>query len=255
MNIETQAFIAAQVARGALFVLNHSGGKDSQVQQIVMEGLVPHSQLLVVHADLGEVEWDGCEDHIRATMTGDVELIVCRAGKTFFDMVEHRQMFPSPSNRQCTSDLKRDPISKAIRHYLKAHPEFGGLVINCMGLRAQESASRSKLTAIKLNARNSVAGREWYDVLPIHDMSERSVFATIKGAGQKPHWVYAQGMSRKSCCFCIMACDADLKRASELRPELARKYAETERRINFTVSMRGRPLSEIVGRDLLAAAK
>jgi DNA sulfur modification protein DndC len=81
------------------------------------------------------------------------------------------------------------------------------------------------------------------------------VFATIKGAGQKPHWVYAQGMSRKSCCFCIMACDADLKRASELRPELARKYAETERRINFTVSMRGRPLSEIVGRDLLAAAK
>jgi DNA sulfur modification protein DndC len=143
MNIETQAFIAAQVARGALFVLNHSGGKDSQVQQIVMEGLVPHSQLLVVHADLGEVEWDGCEDHIRATMTGDVELIVCRAGKTFFDMVEHRQMFPSPSNRQCTSDLKRDPISKAIRHYLKAHPEFGGLVINCMGLRAQESAARS----------------------------------------------------------------------------------------------------------------
>ena len=97
-----------------------------------------------------------------------------------------------------------------------------------------------------------MAGREWYDVLPIHDLTEAQVFATISAAGQEPHWVYAQGMTRKSCCFCIMACDADLKRASELRPELARKYATTERRINFTVSMRGKPLSEIVGRDLLA---
>jgi len=252
MNTATKTIIENLVQRGALFVLNHSGGKDSQAQQIVMERLVPAAQLLVVHADLGEVEWDGCEEHIHNTIAPGLELIVTRAAKTFLDMVEHRQMFPSPKNRQCTSDLKRDPITKVIRHHLKAHPEFGGLVVNCMGLRAQESASRSKLATLKLNARNSVAGREWYDLLPIHDMSTTEVFETIKAAGQEPHWVYSKGMGRKSCCFCIMACDSDLKRAAELRPELARKMAATEKRINFTLSMTGRPLSEIVGIDLLA---
>lgn len=41
---------------GALFVANHSGGKDSQAHLIRLLEVVPSEQLLVVHASLGAVE-------------------------------------------------------------------------------------------------------------------------------------------------------------------------------------------------------
>jgi hypothetical protein len=39
------------------------------------------------------VEWDGTIEHIKNTI-GHAELHVVQAGKTFFEMVEHRQMWP-----------------------------------------------------------------------------------------------------------------------------------------------------------------
>jgi 3'-phosphoadenosine 5'-phosphosulfate sulfotransferase (PAPS reductase)/FAD synthetase len=238
--------IADLVARGALFVINHSGGKDSQAMAAVVRAAVPDAQLLVVHAELGEVEWEGCEDLIRKTTEG-LPLVVCQSVTDFWGMVDRRGMFPSPSNRQCTSDLKRGPIEREIRRYLKAHPEFGGLIVNCMGMRAQESPGRAKLQTLKLSERNSKAGREWHEWLPIHDMLETEVFETIAAAGQEPHWVYAAGMRRKSCAFCIMACQADLTRAAELRPALYAKYVAKERELGFTLSMTRKTLPEITG--------
>lgn len=234
------------VARGALFVLNHSGGKDSQAMTAVVRAMVPASQLLIVHAELGDVEWEGCEELIRETTAG-LPLIVCKAVTDWWGMVDRRGMFPSPSNRQCTSDLKRGPIEREIRRYLKANPQFGGLIVNCMGMRAEESPGRKKLQPLKLSERNSKAGREWHEWLPIHDMLEPEVFATIEAAGQKPHWVYAAGMRRKSCAFCIMACSADLTRAAELRPELYGKFVAKERELGFTLSMSRKTLPEITG--------
>ena len=239
--------ISEMLEAGALFVVNHSAGKDSQAMMIALRrASVPSAQMLVVHADLGEVEWSGNMDHIRATV-GDAPVIIARAKKTFFEMVEHRQMFPSPSHRQCTSDLKRNPIEREIRRYLKAHPEFGGRVVNCMGMRAQESASRAKKQALKRSEKNSKAGREWWDWLPIHDMTEDEVFALISEVGQEPHWAYVEGMSRLSCCFCIMASQADLTTAARLRPDLYRRYVETEKRLGHTLSMSRKGLEEITG--------
>lgn len=234
------------IDRGALFVVDHSGGKDSQAMFATLAQVIPAHQLLVIHAALGDVEWDGCEELIRDTI-GDAPLIVCEAVTDFWGMVERRGMFPSPSNRQCTSDLKRTPIEREIRRYLKAHPEFGGLVVNCTGLRAEESPARKKLEPLKFSAKGSKAGREWWEWLPIHDMTELEVFRTIAQAGQKPHWVYAAGMRRKSCAFCIMACDSDLTRAAELRPELYGRYVAKERELGFTLSMSRRTLPEITG--------
>lgn len=224
------------IGRGALFVVNHSGGKDSQAMLIELRAVIPAAQLLVIHADLPEVDWPGIREHIDATAAG-LPIIVCRATKTFFQMVERRGMFPSPQQRQCTSDLKRGPIEREIRRYLLAHPEFRGLVVNCMGLRAQESSSRARLETFKLSTKNSVAGREWYEWLPIHELSTPQVFETIAAAGQKPHWAYAAGMSRLSCCFCIMGNRADTQTAARLNPELYRRYVETERRIGKTFRM------------------
>jgi len=242
----TDSRIVALIERGALFVHNHSGGKDSQASFLRLKSIIPANQLIVVHAHLEEVEWDGSEDHIRATI-GECPLIIARPASTFFQIVDRRGMFPSPSNRQCTSDLKRGPIEREIRRYLAANPRFGGLVVNCMGMRSEESPGRSKLTTFKLNTRNSKAGREWYDWLPIHDMAEAEVFETIRAAGQEPFWTYAAGMRRKSCAFCIMACDADLTLAAKLRPNLYAKYAGKERELGFTLSMSRRTLPEITG--------
>lgn len=224
------------IDRNALFVVNHSGGKDSQAMFIKLMEIVPEDQVLVIHADLPDVEWEGTEQHVRDTI-GEVPLVVCRAIKTFMEMVDSRQMWPSPKYRQCTSDLKRGPIEKAIRHHLKQNPQFDGLVVNCMGLRSEESSQRAKAVEFKFNPRNSKAGREWYDWLPIHDMLIDEVWSTIQDAGQEPHWAYREGMSRLSCCFCIMASKDDLTLAALLNPEKYREYVEKELEIDQTFTM------------------
>lgn len=228
--------ISKLVQRKALFVINHSGGKDSQAMHSKLIALVPKEQLLVIHAVLPEVDWEGTEQHVIDNI-GDVEYKSVVAVKTFFEMVSKRGMFPSPKYRQCTSDLKRSPIEKCIRHYLKANPQFSGLVVNCMGLRAEESSARKKAETFKLNARNSKAGREWYDWLPIHDMLIGEVFETIENAGQKPHWAYQAGMSRLSCCFCIMSSKQDLKTAARLNPKLYARYVQVEKDLDFSFLM------------------
>lgn len=193
---------------------------------LYLRDIVPAEQLVVIHAHLPKVEWQGSEEHIRNTI-GNIPLSIVQAKKTLLDMVQQRGMFPSPKYRQCTSDLKRGPIEKEVRRLSK---ETGrNLIVNCMGLRAEESPNRSKKTTFKLNAGNSKAGREWYDWLPIHGLKTWQVFQAIDDAGQQPHWVYAKGMSRKSCCFCIMSSENDLRTAATLVPDLYRKYVGLER--------------------------
>lgn len=275
------------VARGALFVINHSGGKDSQAMYLMLRDLVPAAQRIIVHADLGEVEWPGAVDHIKATTAGE-PLHVCRSRRGLLQMITERGMFPSPSQRQCTSDLKRGPIERTIRGLVEDRVAdfigvprgartlnmYGrsaamvagcGLVVNCMGMRAEESPGRSKLTPFKRHHGNSKAGREWYDWLPIHGWTTVEVFGRIAAADQAPHWVYAAGMSRFSCCFCIMSNKADLTTAARLNPDLYRRYVELERLTGQVMMMpsktKGRlTLEEITGiaarpRDLDFAGK
>lgn len=232
---------------GALFVLNHSAGKDSQAMTAFVRGIVPAAQLLVIHADLGEVEWAGNVAHIRDTI-GELPLEVCRnENKTLLEMVEHRGMWPSAGQRQCASDLKRGPIERTIRRYLKAHPEFEGKIVNCLGIRAEESPARASRRPLRFNDGNSKAGRQWWDWLPIFDWPVGAVFEAIDNAGQQPHWAYEAGMSRLSCSFCILASRSDLRTAARLRPELYARYVAMEKRIGHTLSMSAVPLEALTG--------
>ncbi|MCP3729299.1 phosphoadenosine phosphosulfate reductase family protein [Sphingomonas sp. MG17] len=238
--------IQTLIGRGALFVVNHSAGKDSQAMFIKLRAMIPPHQLLVVHAVLPDVEWGGVIEHIQATV-GETPTIFAKAPKTFFEMVEKNGRFPIAGNRQCTSDLKRDPIERELRRYLRNHPEFGGLIVQCFGIRAAESASRRRQVPFTHYSRGSKAGREWFHWKPIFDLSEAEVFSTIAGAGEKPHWAYRAGMTRLSCCFCIMASRQDLTTAARLNPSLYRRYVETERRLGFTLSMSRQPLPHTTG--------
>lgn len=248
--MSNQTEIQKLIDRGALFVINSSGGKDSQAMTIKLRKMIPLNQLVLVHAHLPEVEWEGSVEHITANAMG-IPVRVCQSGKTFIEMVEHRGMFPSPQQRQCTSDLKRAPIEKLVRQISK---ETGNLlIVNCMGMRSEESDSRKKLVTFKKSERNSKAGREWYDWLPIHELKVGQVFNIIREAGQKAFWTYAEGMTRKSCCFCIMASKSDLCTSARLRPALYERMVNLERKINYTMDMKGNTLESIVGTPVAQA--
>ena len=257
------------VRRGALIVANHSGGKDSQAMLDLLAAAVPREQLVAIHADLAEVEWDGTMEHARdhAASLG-VPFIIAKARlgrelaerlgrkigepKTFLDMVESRRLarpgepcFPSAKHRQCTSDLKRGPLDSAIARYAASHGR--NLIVSAMGLRAAESASRKKLPVWSFSDENSKAGREWWDYLPIHHLSRQDVFRVIADTGRRPHWAYAAGNDRLSCVFCIMGSKGDLVRGAQWNPELFEKYDRMERLSGKTAHMSNRPLREIVG--------
>lgn len=246
IRIHVPAPVQALIDGGALFAVNNSGGKDSQAMLALLRQVVPASQLVVVHAHLAGEEWDGVEDHVRA-MSAGLDVVIADPAKTFVQMVEHRGRFPSPQQRQCTSDLKRTPIDREIRRYLAKHPEFCGRVVSCQGMRAQESSSRSKLATFKPSARNSIAGRAWFDWLPIHELTAAQVFQAIAEAGQQAHWAYRAGMTRLSCMFCIMASQTDLRTAARLNPEAYRERVLLERRVRHTMNMEGRSLEDVTG--------
>lgn len=244
------------ITRGALFVINHSGGKDSQAQMIRMLECVPRDQLVVVHACLGEVEWEGALDLAqKQAEDAGVPFIVARAVKTFFEMVEHRykvrpgpnsSCWPSSRIRACTSDLKRGPVEREVRRYAKEHGF--NTVVTCLGIRAAESPGRAKRPALSRNARGCTKTRDWYEWLPIHDMSTEDVWKTIREAGQEPHWAYAAGNTRLSCVFCILASGRDLANGAKHRPDLLAKYVEIEQRTGYTMHQSQRPLLELIAK-------
>ena len=245
------------IDRGALVAINAFGSKDSQAMTILLSRIVPRDQLLIVHASLGEVEWPGVIAQIENTSPPGVPLILAAvtSGKTLLEQVEERGMWPSKSARWCTSGTKRGPIERELRRYMKAHPHFAGRLINAMGMRASESPARSKLASWRHSARNSKAGRVWFDWLPIHGLETPDVFRVIRDAGQSPHWVYAAGMSRLSCSFCILASRSDLRRAAQLRPDLYRTYVHLEERIGHTLSPTKVPLPALTGVPVESTAR
>lgn len=238
------------IASGALFVSNHSGGKDSQAMLINLLKVIPPEQLVVVHASLGEAEWPGAlELAQKQAEDAGVIFIVAKASKTLFEMVERRfqtrpevPSWPSASTRQCTSDLKRGPIQREVRRYAKA---FGfKTIVNCLGLRAQESPGRAKRKTFgKMGISNSV--NTWYEWLPIHELQTEEVFATISDAGQEPHYAYALGNERLSCIFCIMSSRKDIKNGAKHHPQLLEKYAGMETRTGYTMHMNRIPIIEL----------
>ena len=237
------------IRAGALVAVNTSGGKDSQSMTILLSRIVPRDQIVAVHAPLVDVEWPGTVEFIRATLPPGMPLILApvASGKTLLDSIEERGRFPSPKVRWCTSSLKRGPIERELRRFLKTNPRFGGRLVNAMGMRAEESPARARKSPWRLRERNSRAGRTWFDWLPIFDLTERQVFGVIRNAGQPPHPAYGMGMSRLSCVFCIMASRADLRTAARLQPALYARYVDLEKRIGHTLSPSGRPLPELTG--------
>ena len=223
-----------------LVLINSSAGKDSQAMLTYLVALadeqgLPREKLVVVHADLGRVEWDGTRDlaERQANFYGLRFEVVSREKGDLLAQVEERGMWPSSTTRYCTSDQKRDQIQKLITKESRA---IGGQVrfLNCMGLRAEESPARAKAAALEVNKRASSKTRTVENWLPIQAWTTGDVWRTNVESGVEIHPVYRAGMNRLSCVFCIFASKKDLKIAGRLNPKLLAEYVALEAKIDHT---------------------
>jgi 3'-phosphoadenosine 5'-phosphosulfate sulfotransferase (PAPS reductase)/FAD synthetase len=221
-------------------VINSSAGKDSQamldfvVEQSDAAG-VPRSRLVVAHADLGRVEWPGTRElaEEQARHYGLAYYAIKRPQGDLLEHIEQRGMFPSPAARYCTSDHKRAQVQKLLTRLTSESLQRTAApiqILNCMGLRAEESPARAKKEPFARDERSS-NGRRVVDVwLPIHAWNVGQVWERIRASGVRHHPAYDLGMPRLSCCFCIFSPRPALMLAGKHNPELLAEYVAVERR-------------------------
>ena len=221
-----------------LIMVNTSAGKDSQAMLDYVIELADQAgvrdRILSFHADLGRVEWPGtaelAQEHAEAYGVRFVK--IKRPQGDLLDHIEQRGMFPDSARRYCTSDHKRGQGRKAMTAAVNELYSGSQIrVLNCIGLRRQESAARKKKTAMRFDSSASNGRRHVDEWLPILEWSVEDVRARIKQAGTRHHWAYDLGMPRLSCCFCVLASRRALVCAAQNMPELAAEYARVESKI------------------------
>ena len=232
-------------------LVNSSAGKDSQAS---LDVVVEHARaagildrLVVVHADLGDAEWEGvpelaAEHAAHYGLRFELARRTAADGhtETILERVATRGMWPDAARRWCTSDHKRGPIRKIMTSLVAELRDNGTVVdrpvrlLNVMGLRAAESTARARRVPYTANQAASNGRRQVDDWYPIHHYSVADVWVRIAAAGTRPHPAYAAGMSRLSCRFCVLASRADLICSARLNPALADRYAAVESAVGHT---------------------
>ncbi|MFD7334859.1 phosphoadenosine phosphosulfate reductase family protein [Streptomyces violascens] len=273
--------VPAALLRAADWILlNSSGGKDSQsmashvCRLAVKLGLL--HRVVIVHADLGDVEWGRtrqlAEDQARRlgvrfeVVKAEGGDLLARTVARFFKLKAKAEKeareegrdpstakvapaWPSASARWCTSDLKRGPIRKLMTRLVAELGDLGRPVriLNCIGQRAAESAPRAKLAPVEIDRAASNGKRHVTTWRPIHGWTDAEVWKEIARSGLPYHEAYDWGMSRLSCSFCVLGCEADVVLAARLRPEKAAEYAAVEKKVG-TDFKHGLSMQEIVKR-------
>jgi DNA sulfur modification protein DndC len=214
-------------------VINFSGGKDSSAMLAFLCEKYPHITKHVVYADTGW-EHEGTEEWCKSIVEkfGLTLHVVRNPNKTFLTMVENRKKFPGMQQRQCTSDLKRGPVETWIRRNVK-----DPVIINCLGMRSEESAGRAKQKKLKRN-RSSNSKRTIWDWLPIKDWKEHQVYDFLSERNIPLHKVYNY-LRRFSCRVCIFMTEHDLNQVQKNDPEAVDIIDLLENKIDFTMFQKG----------------
>lgn len=239
-----------------VILVNTSAGKDSQAMMDVLVAEAKRQgvfgRLVAVHADLGRVEWQGTRELAQAQCDFyGVPLRVVR--RTQNDLLDHvrakhaknvangdpKPPWPSPSCRDCTSDHKRGPIrtvmTALVRELgLSGRKSRAARILNCMGIRSQESAARAKKNPFAPSDASTKTTREVTDWYPIFHWTEQDVWDQIRASGCPHHPAYDLGMPRLSCVFCIFSPKAGLLLAGKHNPELLNEYVRVEEETGYS---------------------
>lgn len=219
-------------------VLNTSGGKDSSVMAWHVTRLAEaqgvRERLAMAHATFPE-EWGDAADVARQQAEQlSVPLHIVSRGEPLLAYVRRRGMWPASRQRYCTSEFKRAPIHKLVRHLA---PGPGARILNVMGIRAQESPARAKKPLLARDPRQSNSKRIVDTWLPILTLSEAQVWRTIREQGLPVHRAYSLGFPRLSCRICIYASADTLLAAAWEHPHLFAEYLAVERAIKHRFRM------------------
>jgi 3'-phosphoadenosine 5'-phosphosulfate sulfotransferase (PAPS reductase)/FAD synthetase len=220
------------LANNCVVAIGVSGGKDSDACAVAvhrhLEQIGHTGPRVLVHADLGRVEWKdslpGCE-RLAAVLGWELLVVRRRAGDMLArwqgrwanNVARYSELscvklilpWSTPAMRFCTSELKVDVITSALK---KRFPKQN--IINVAGIRRQESENRRRMPVSAPQAklqRKGYAGLTWNAIIewPVED-----VLSTIQSAGLRLHEAYdVYGASRVSCAFCIMSSLPDLAAA------------------------------------------
>lgn len=225
-----------EVVEAQVIFVNHSGGKDSQAMLADLVNRGFKGKLVVVHSDLGEMEWEPMHDFITSISFG-LPVTVVKPKMGFFELCRKYSRLPSGNARFCTDQLKTKPIGAWIRDYCEKNAITRA--INAIGIRAEESPARAKKESFKLSKlsliKKDLIVHEWY---PIFDMKLTEVWSIIKEAGQQPHEVYAKGFSRLSCVFCVFGRIGEHQMAAKLKPELFNKMVALEKELGRSIRLK-----------------
>lgn len=145
--------------------------------------------------------------------------------------------WPSSQARYCTSDQKVAQVLKLITRLVDelvaAGVEGPIRILNCLGIRAEESPDRAKKQPFgRDSASNSKRHVDRW--LPIFDWTVEDVWNTIRRSGLPYHPAYDAGLPRLSCVFCVLAGRRELVLAARMYPDLAYEYVLLERDVGHT---------------------
>jgi 3'-phosphoadenosine 5'-phosphosulfate sulfotransferase (PAPS reductase)/FAD synthetase len=273
-----------------IVLVNSSAGKDSQAMLDYLVGLADEQgasrdRFVVVHCDLGRVEWEGTVE-LAAEQAAHYGLrfeVVQRDLGDLLTQVEQRHEaniangrdiapWPSSNARWCTSDQKTSQVKKLVTSLVRDYRPFPNSpstilgrkvrILNCLGIRAQESSARAQKIAFGPDEMNWTktkkdgvtvtkphGKREVDRWLPIFAWSEEQVWDRIHASGVRYHDAYEKGMSRLSCAFCVLASRGDLLIAARHNKGLAQEYLAVE------VKVGKRFTNDLSMADIIAAAE
>lgn len=241
--LDELAAMPAELIRAAdAILIQSSAGKDSLLMLHRLATWAAQvgckDKVVVVHCDLGDTsEWPGVRQLAqRQAERYGLRFVAIDSEGGLLGLVEKRGMFPDATRRLCTSSLKRDRANVLLTAIVAALGlDRQALVINCLGIRAAESTSRSRKLPLSIDTRTSNGKRLVLTWHPIFDLTETEVWQEIATEGLEYHPTYDALIPRLSCVFCVLAGFDVLVRAVRLcwalDLPLPEKYTELEARI------------------------
>lgn len=267
----------------SVLLISVSGGKDSDAMLTSVWAWahrhnISPNRIHIISSDLGRNEWSFSLPHIQSftkMLTGKDPIIVKREKGDVLQQWEDRYAklqaegrthvvpFSDARNRFCTSAAKRGEINKTI---IKLFPR-DTTVIQCVGLRSEESSTRKKANPLKYHTKSPTAptlNRHVYTWLPIHKFSVEDVWNTLGWSiaelellqadvkqrvtpgdyealeqvcdewGYRWGRAYALGNLRLSCRICPLANRNDLLNGIAWNPDHFRDISDLERRSGFS---------------------
>lgn len=242
--MDISRFTPQEVKDADVIFVSHSGGRDSQAMLALLKRYDLLHKAVIVHADLGEMEWEEMKPWIE-TISFGLPVHVVRAEMDFFQLVRKYMRLPSGRQQFCTDFLKTQPIKEFIHQYM--YDRGLKTAINATGMRAQESPRRAKKNPFCLSKGKGTSEMHMvqkhsehtiYDWMPIFHYLHEEVGEEIALAGQKEHRIYSEGFSRLSCVLCVNGRIGEHQEAARRRPELARKMAQLEREVGRTLRLK-----------------